>query len=300
MIIDFRLKVFQTVAHRLSFTQAARELFISQPAVTRHINELEKNIGKPLFNRLGSNISLTTEGALVLVFANRIIAGYHALEEELNNLQDTVSGQLHIGASTTVAQYILPRILAQFKTAYPQISIALLNDNTSNIETLVLDKKIDIGIIEGSAQNPLLHYEPFIEDEIVLTTRSGNNQIKSTEIAASEIPMIPLAVRERGSGTLEIIEKALEQAGIGRNKLRIDLELGSPESLKNYLLHSNGFAFLSIHAILEEMLQHQLKIIEVTGLDATRRFHFVCLHGQHSTIVSRFKNACLLHYNTKQ
>jgi len=300
MIIDFRLKVFQTVALRLSFTQAARELFITQPAVTRHINELEKNIGRPLFNRHGNNISLTTEGELMLTFANKIIAGYERLDEELNRMQDTVSGQLHIGASTTVAQYILPKILAQFKMAYPQIQISLLNDNTSNIETLVQEKKIDIGIIEGNAQNPLLHYEPFVKDEIVLTTRTGNNKVKSGEIKTFDIPALPLVVREAGSGTRDVIDKALERSGIQRNQLQIELALGGPESLKNYLLHSNAFAFLSIHAILEEMRQHKLRIIEVKDLDITRHFHFVSLHGQHTAIVSRFKNACLLHYNAKQ
>lgn len=296
MIIDFRLKVFQTVALRLSFTQAARELFITQPAVTRHINELEKNIGRPLFNRHGNAISLTTEGELTLAFANKIILAYEQLDEELNRMQDTVSGQLRIGASTTVAQYILPKILAQFKKAYPQIHISLVNDNTSHIESFVQHKKIDIGIIEGNAQNPLLHYEPFVTDEIVLATRMHNNRTKSGTIKITDIPSLPLVVREAGSGTRDVIDKALEKAGIHRGDLNIDLELGGPESMKNYLVHSNSFAFLSIHAILDEMRQHSLRIVEVKNLDVTRHFHFVSLHGQHSQITSRFKNACLLHY----
>lgn len=300
MIQDFRLKVFQTVALRLSFTQAARELFISQPAVTRHINELEKNIGRPLFNRHGNNISLTTEGALMLVFANKIIAGYEQLDQELNRLQETVSGQLHIGASTTVAQYVLPKILAQFRMAYPQIQLSLVNDNTSNIETLVLERKIDIGVIEGNARNPLLHYDPFVKDEIVLATRTANTIVKGAEISLAKVPSLPLVVREAGSGTQDVIDQALQDAGIHRNELKIELALGGPESLKNYLLHSNAFAFLSIHAILEEMRQHKLRIIEVKELTITRHFHFVSLHGQHSQIAGRFKSACLMHYNRGQ
>lgn len=300
MIIDFRIKVFQTVAQRLSFTQAARELFISQPAVTKHINELEKNIGKPLFNRHGNNITLTMEGNLLLTFANKIIGLYNELDEALNKLKDTVSGHLRIGASTTAAQYILPKILAQFKSAYPQVQMTLLNDNSNHIETLVLDRKIDIGIIEGKALNPLLHYEPFIKDEIVLTTRTGNNRIKTPEAKAEQIKKIPLVVREAGSGTLEVIEKALLEKNIQPNELIIELALGSSESQKNYLLHSDAFAFLSIHAILDEMTQHKLKIIEITDMDITRSFHFVCIHGEHSGIISRFKSFCLLHYNLKE
>lgn len=299
MIIDFRLKVFQTVAHRLSFTAAAHELFISQPAITKHINELEKNIGKPLFNRHGHTISLTKEGKLLLSYANNILSLYQHLEEELNKLQDNISGELRIGASTTIAQYILPKILAGFKSAFPHTRLSLMNDNTQHIEALVLDKKIDIGIIEGSAINPLLHYETFIQDEIVLTTRSDNNIIKTPEIKAEKIKSIPLVIREMGSGTLDVIEQELAKKNINRHDLHIELALGSSESLKNYLLYSNAYAFLSIHALTEEMSQNKLRIIEIKDMDMTREFRFVCLHGQHAPLVERFKHFCLLHYNLK-
>jgi DNA-binding transcriptional LysR family regulator len=299
MIIDFRLKVFQTVAQRLSFTRAAHELFISQPAVTKHINELEKNTGKPLFNRHGNNISLTKEGELLLKYANNILGLYQNLDEELNKLQEIISGEIRIGASTTIAQYILPKILAKFKVAYPQIKISLVNNNTQQIEELVSDKKIDIGIIEGSALNPLLHYNLFFEDEIVLTTRAGNNTLKGIEIKAEKLKTIPLVVREQGSGTLEVIEKALAKKDIHSNDLHIELALGSSESLKSYLLHSNAYSFLSVHAITEEIGQNKLKMIEIKDLDITRQFQFVSLHGQHTAILDRFKSFCLLHYNLK-
>lgn len=299
MIIDFRLKVFQTVAQRLSFTRAAHELFISQPAVTKHINELEKNTGKPLFNRHGNNISLTREGELLLKYANDILGLYQTLDEELSRLQEVISGEIRIGASTTLAQYILPKILARFKAAYPQIKISLVNNNTRHIEELVLHKKIDIGIIEGSALNPLLHYDPFFEDEIVLTTRSGNNKIKPGEIKADKIKTIPLVIREAGSGTLDVVEKALAKKSISMSDLHVELILGSSESLKNYLLYADVYAFLSIHTITEEMLQRKLRIIEIKDLDIIRKFQFVCLHGQHAAILDRFKSFCLLHYNLK-
>lgn len=299
MIIDFRLKVFQTVAQRLSFTRTAHELFISQPAVTKHINELEKNTGKPLFNRHGNNISLTKEGELLLKYANNILGLYQSLEEELNKLQEAISGEIRIGASTTIAQYILPKILARFKSTYSEIKISLVNNNTRHIEEMVSNKKIDIGIIEGSALNPLLHYDLFFEDEIVLTTCTANHTLKGVEIISEKLKTIPLVVREQGSGTLEVIEKALAKKNIYREDLQIELALGSSESLKNYLLHSNAFAFLSMHAITEEMGQNKLKIIEIKDMDITRQFQFVCLHGQHAAILNRFKSFCLLHYNLK-
>jgi len=296
MIIDFRLKVFQTAAQRLSFTKAAHELYITQPAVTKHINELEKNIGRPLFNRHGNNISLTREGDLLLTFADKIIDLYHQMDEEINHIQQTVTGQLRIGASTTIAQYILPKILAKFKAAYSNTEITLLNDNTEHIESYVLDKKIDIGLIEGTARNPLLHYEPFIQDEIVLVTRTGNHKAKKAEIKSEQLKKLPLVIRETGSGTLDVIEKALAGNHIHRNDLHIEIALGSTGSVKNYLLHSDAFAFLSVHTVLEELAHNKLSVIEVADLDIRRTFRFVCLHGQHTDLISRFKKFCLMQY----
>jgi DNA-binding transcriptional LysR family regulator len=296
MIIDFRLKVFQTAAQRLSFTKAAHELYITQPAVTKHINELEKNIGRPLFNRHGNNISLTREGDLLLTFADKIIDLYHQMDEEINHIQQTVTGQLRIGASTTIAQYILPKILAKFKAAYSNTDITLLNDNTEHIESYVLDKKIDIGLIEGTARNPLLHYEPFIQDEIVLVTRTGNHKAKKAEIKSEQLKKLPLVIRETGSGTLDVIEKALAGNHIHRNDLHIEIALGSTGSVKNYLLHSDAFAFLSVHTVLEELAHNKLSVIEVADLDIRRTFRFVCLHGQHTDLISRFKKFCLMQY----
>lgn len=297
MILDFRLKVFQTVAQRLSFTQAAHELYITQPAVTKHINELEKNIGKPLFNRHGNKISLTKEGEVLLIFANKILTLYKQLDEELAARQNTFSWQLLLGASTTIAQYILPRILARFKISYPKTALTLIGGNTQHIESLVLSKKIDLGMIEGSASNPLLHYEPFIEDEIVLVTRTNNPKLKQTEIKAEKIKTLPLVVRESGSGTLDVIEKTLAGKNIKQGDLHIDIELDSSESLKNYLLHSNSFAFLSIHTIIEELAQNKLSVIEISDMEIRRTFQFVSLHGQYSAAISRFRHFCLMHYN---
>jgi DNA-binding transcriptional LysR family regulator len=299
MITDFRMKVFQTVAARLSFTQAARELFISQPAVTRHIGEMEKAVGRPLFDRNGKAISLTSEGKQLLDFAERILGLYGELNEAVGRFHDTVAGDLRIGASTTAAQYVLPRILALFRQAYPQVGMTLLNDNSRAIENLAIAGKIDLGIIEGKAGNPLLHYQPFVEDEIVLAARTGNRLLKKDSIEAAMITTLPLAVREAGSGTREIVEKTLATKGIQPAGLRIEMALGSSESLKSYLLHSETFAFLSVHAILDEMVEHKLRIVEIKDLDIIRHFYFVTLHGAHSALLSRFRQFCLEHYNRK-
>ena len=299
MIFDFRLRVFKTVADKLSFTKAAHELFVSQPAVTKHINELEKQVGKPLFHRHGNSISLTSEGELLLSYARRILLLYQELEDELNSLQKNISGHLRIGASTTIAQYILPRILAGFKKNHPEVQLTLINGNTERIEQLLLANSIDIGMIEGYSTLPQLHYEPFVQDEIVLVTSTINPKITQPEISLDALRHLPLVIREDGSGTLDIIEHALEEQQIKRKDWNIEVQLGSTESIKQYLLHSTACAFLSIHTVVDELSNNKLKVIEIKDREISRSLQFISLHGQHARLVNLFKQYCIRRYNQK-
>jgi DNA-binding transcriptional LysR family regulator len=297
MIVDFRLRVFRTVADKLSFTKAAHELFISQPAVTKHINELEKQIGKPLFTRHGNSISLTGEGELLFSYARKILSLYQELEDELNSQQKNVTGHLRIGASTTIAQYILPRILAVFKKSHPDVQLTLINGNTERIEQLLIENGVDLGMIEGNSILPQLHYEPFVEDEIVLVTRADNPGFTASEISLEALKHLPLVIREDGSGTLDILEQQLEAHGIRRRDWNIEMQLGSTESIKQYLMHANAFAFLSIHTVVEELKNNRLRVIDLEGRSISRSLQFISLHGQHARLVSIFRQHCIRRYN---
>ena len=286
------------MADKLSFTKAAHELFITQPAVTKHINELEKQIGKPLFNRHGNSISLTGEGELLLSYAKRILALYQELDDELNSLQKNLTGHLRIGASTTIAQYILPRILAGFKKHYPEVQLTLINANTERIEQLLLENSIDIGMIEGNSTLPQLHYEPFVQDEIVLVASSDNRKA-GPEISIEALKTLPLVIREEGSGTLDIVEHLLEEHQIRRKDWNVEVQLGSTESIKHYLMHSNAFAFLSIHTVVEELSTNKLRVVEIKGRVISRSLQFISLHGQHARLVALFKQQCIRRYNQK-
>lgn len=299
MIFNYRLKVFKTVAEKLSFTQAAQDLFVSQPAVTKHINELEKQIEQPLFIRRGNSISLTRAGEILLRYARQIDDLYQELHDDLNLLQEQISGQLRIGASTTIAQYILPPILATLKEKHPQINFSLINGNSKHIRQLLISDKADIGLTEGNTTSPELHEEPFIKDEIVLVTTAKNTAIQQTQIDKKALTEIPLVIRESGSGTLDVIDQALKKASLKRTCLQIEMRLGSTESIKKYLLHSNAFAFLSIHTITEELANNQLRVIEIESLPIYRELKFISLHGQHARLVQIFKSHCLKQYNQR-
>lgn len=295
--MDFRLKVFKTVAEQLSFTKASKILFISQPAVTKHVNELEKQFGKALFNRHGNSISLTKEGEICLDYASKIIEMYERLEKEFVDFDGSLPPRINLAASTTIAQYILPSLLSKFKSLHPETTVTLYNQNSERIEELVLENKSDLGLVEGNTNNPLLHYQPFVKDEIVLTCRIGNKPLKTNEMPLEQLVSLPLILREQGSGTRIIIEKALKEEGLKIKDFNIQIELGSTESIKNYLLASNSFAFLSIHSIARELKNNTLTVIETTGLEIHRTFQFVGLHGNYNPTSEWLKNFFINHYN---
>lgn len=169
---DFRLKVFQAVAAHLSFTKAAAELFITQPAVTRHIRELEEELGVSLFERKANRVQLTQAGEILLAHAGRVADIYKQIDFDINQLRQRFAGALQLGASTTIGQYVLPPVLAGFYKTYPDVKLSLLNGNTQQIETALLDKKIELGFVEGKTRNTQLRYTTFLEDEMVIVAHT--------------------------------------------------------------------------------------------------------------------------------
>ncbi|AYL99530.1 LysR family transcriptional regulator [Mucilaginibacter celer] len=298
-MFDFRLKVFYTVAQRLSFTKAASELFITQPAVTKHIKELEKQLSQQLFKRNGNNIALTSAGKVLEKYAEKIFQTYTDLENELAQLNDLEAGTLHIGASTTVAQTILPKLLALFKKTYPKVTFNFIQANTDQISHMVLAEKIDIAIVEGAAHSAQLAYTDFAKDEIVLVTAANNKLSKKAEITPKQLPAIPLVLREAGSGTLDVIFNALAGVQISPKDLNIEIQLESSIAIKQYLLYSETATFLSIQSVVSELKYNELSIIDIKGLEIFRTFQFIQLHGKHSKLIELFKRFCLANYNLK-
>lgn len=296
MQFDFRIHVFHTVAEKLSFTKAAEVLFISQPAVTKHISELETQVGLALFSRKGNKILLTEAGEIFFRYSHKIHSCYRELENELADLHEKANGTLRIGASTTIAQYILPRIIAQFKRINPLVTIILLNGNSEFIENILLDGKIDIGITEGNAHRANINYQPFVKDEIVLTTSTANKLLQHDEINLTQLKNTPLAIREIGSGTLDVIDEALQNNNLNRCDLTIEIQLGNTESIKEYLAYSNTAAFLSIHAITKELKNNTLRVVEIKGLKIDRTFQFIQQQGQHNSLVNKFIQFCIRQY----
>lgn len=285
---DFRLKVFQTVAKNLSFTKASQELFISQPAITKHIKELESAYQTRLFDRQGSRISLTDSGRLLLEHCDRIMEAYKQLEYEMHLLHNEYAGELRLGASTTIAQYVLPPLLGNFIGKFPQVSLSLLNGNSREVEAALREKRIDLGLVEGVSRLPGLKYVPFLKDELVAVVRTKSKLQLPDEITSSELTSVPLVLRERGSGTLDVIERALSDRGIRLSALRVLMYLGSTEGIKLFLENADCMGIVSVRSISKELAAGTFRVIEIKDMPMYRDFCFVRLQGEEGGLPQAF------------
>lgn len=293
MDFDFRLKVFFTAAQYLSFTKAAAALYVSQPAISKNILELEKKLGVSLFDRKGNNLVLTAEGQILFKYAKEIFILYNKATQEILALQSAVKGRMELGASTTISQYILPPLLANFLNDHPNYKIKVMQYNTRSVEDMLIDRSIDLAVTEGITDNRALRYIPFMKDELVLVTNAHNPIVeKLDESNLNSVYDLPLVLREKGSGTRTIIENKLKSLNINLTNLQIEIILASTEAIKLYIQHRNAFAFLSIHSIQKELLAGQLKIVDIIGLEIERYFYFTHLYGGLTGIPNQFLQYC--------
>ena len=270
---NFRLVVFRAVAEQLSFRKAAEELYLTQPAVSLQVKALEEDIGVQLFDRTGVRIALTEAGKILLGYSRQANALFVQAEHEIAALSGDHAGQLSLGASSTIAQYVLPRLLGEFSREHPCVHPTMISGNTEQIVEAVEEQKIELGLIEGPALSRDVKTEPFLEDELVLIVEAAHEWAELKSIPCSEIAAAPLLMRERGSGTRRVVELALAQKGVKAKSLRIVMELDSTEAIKSAVEAGLGVGFVSRWAIAKDLrLDHTFKIVEVEGLSIERQF----------------------------
>jgi len=273
---NFRLKVFRTVGEHLSFRKAAELLFLTQPAVTLQIKALEQDLGVRLFDRSGGHVTLTKEGAILLRYAHKIAAIVSEVEQELLPGEGQLSGLLALGVSTTIAQYVLPRLLGVFLAEHARLQLSLHSGNTDAIVQLLLSDKVSIGLIEGPARQREVRTEAFMEDRLVLIARPD---LEFRRLSHDRLLASTLLVREYGSGSRHVVEAALENAGFKLKSFKNVIELDSTEAIKSAVEAGLGVGFVSCWAIHKEIELGALEVVEVEGLRVTRNYLVVSRVG---------------------
>ena len=242
---DRRLQVFHAVAKHLSFTKAAEALFMTQPAVTFQIKQLEEHCNTRLFDRGHGRISLTATGEVVLEYAERILSLSAELDTRLKEMTGEVAGVLLIGASTTIAEYLLPRVLGEFSSCYPKVLPRLFVANSEIIEHRVAEHTLDIGFIESPSHQASVASDECCEDELQVVCAPGHPLAGLKSVGAQQLVQHPFVSREPGSGTREVTDHYFEKQGVRPDSLNVVMELGSPEALKGLVATGMCFAIMS-------------------------------------------------------
>lgn len=271
MIENFRIRVFRAVAHHLNFSRAAEELLLTQPAVTQQVKALEDEFGVPLFERGGGHIALSAGGKALLLYADKMKDLSDEAAEAVANAFGHQAGELALGASQTISQYLLPNFIAGFRRINPKVKITARSGNSDMILEALLARKIDMALIEGPEQRKDIHIEPFMEDHMVLAVPAAH-EWADTEITLDQLKEQPLLVREFGSGSRRVVEQALASAGLKIKDLIIIMELDSTEGLLNAVEAGLGVTFVSRWAARNQLSLGTLKLARVRELKLARRF----------------------------
>jgi DNA-binding transcriptional LysR family regulator len=288
-MLDYRLRVFRSVAENLNFTRASESLHISQPAVTQHIKALEERYGTPLFVRGAGGISLTPAGRLLVAASSRAAELERATEKQLRSGQAGLSGQLRLGASSTVGQYFLPAVLGKFQPNHPEVELILRLGNTREVADALRADRIDLGLVEGPGEGKNLSRAAFLEDEIVCCVAPGHPLARPAKVAVSDLAAASFLMRELGSGTRDVVERALKRAGLPVRSLNVVLETDSSEVIKGFVAAGQAAAFLSRLAIAPEIASGRLVVVPVAKLSIRREFSFLYPQGPlPSGLVSAF------------
>ncbi len=268
---NFRLVVFRRVAEALSFRKAAEELYLTQPAVSQQIKALEDDLGVQLFDRTGKHIALTPAGQILLTYAERSGEWMVQAEREIASLEGSQAGKLSLGASTTIAQYLLPRLLGEFCRRHPRVHPRLISGNTEKIVAALEQNKIVLGLIEGPAHNQYVKTEPFLRDEMVPIVAVEHPWSQRKTISLEELSRTPLVMREHGSGSRRVIEMAMERQGVRLGSLHIAMELDSTEAIKSAVEAGLGVGIISRCAIAADLrLNRGFKVLRVDELRIER------------------------------
>jgi molybdate transport repressor ModE-like protein len=282
--LDLRLlRSFLTVAQCGKISAAAKQLHLSQPAVTAHLRRLEEIVGKPLLARSTRGVKLTNHGHTLRNLATELQNTLARIETSFHQEQE-LSGELRFGASLTIASHVIPLFIADFCRLYPEVNIELRVDNTAVVLEAVRESSYPFGLVEGNPRAAGLRLEKFVDDELVLVAGTNKSYTHYQRLAAAvataqDLYKIPLIWRESGSGTRAVVETALRKSGVQLKRLTYQYLMADVQAIKTALVRCLGFSFLSRWSVKDEVAAGQLRILNITNLTVQRGFFWVLPSG---------------------
>jgi len=274
--MDLRqLHTFRMVVERGSFSGAAEELDISQPAVSFQIRALEESVGHRLLDRSGRRVALTEAGEIAYRYTKRMMGIELELERELQELGDRIAGPLVLGSSTGPGELVLPQLLGRFAAAHPDVVVRLAVLDTQTVCDRVLEEELELGIVGAARQQRGLVFEPFMRDELVAIVPPGHRFAGRERLTIAELVSEPLLVQQEGSGVRAVVEQAMRDAGIRDRDLTIAMELGLQQSVKAAVLDGFGITVISRLAVEREVADGSLVALPLEGDGLARQFWMV-------------------------
>ena len=275
-----QLRSFVEVAEVGTFTRAAERLHLAQPSLSRQISALEQDLGSPLFHRGRGGSLLTAAGEALHARARELFAVEQSAEAELRALRGLDGGELRVGASTTVATYLLFPYLARFREANPRVALRVASANTRSIARALLERRLDVALVEGPVRHSRLDVVPWRADELVVIMPPAHRLARKRSIQLRELASEPLIEREPGSGTRKVAERALAAHGVTPT---VTLQLGSTEAIKQAVAAGLGLAFVSRFAVEDQVALGRIAAVRVREAALGRSLTELRLRGRAPT-----------------
>ena len=284
---DHKLRVFCTVAETKSFSKASSIIHLTQPAVSLQVQALEEIYESKLFDRSNNTVTLTPAGRVLYKYAKEILTLYASAERDIGSLTGLVKGSLSVGASSTIANYMLPAIIADFRKIHPKTRVNLLVGNSKRVVELLNSGNVDLGLVEGDVTRQKILIDQLIEDELMVVIPSNHAWVHQDTVTLSELSQEPFILREEGSGTRQMVEKHLAKHGLSPQSMNVALILGSTEAIKSAVEQGMGVSVLSQWAVRKEIAAGTLKQIHFPEVRLIRNFSMV--YNRNGTLSHSFE-----------
>lgn len=284
-----QLKTFVTVVEHGSFSEAARVLGVSQPAVTMQLQSLESDLGATLLDRRYRRVDLTEAGRTLLPHARRVLEQIGEARDEIDSLSGVITGRLVIAASTTPGVYIVPRLLGAFLTKHPEVGVTITVHDTAEVIEAVESGHADIGITGATVRGARVSFEEVGSDELVLICSPESPLAESKRVPLAELADEPWVLRESGSGTRQVAERLAADHGLDPDELRVVVELGTGEAIVSAIEGGLGISILSRHVAAKALALGTVAEVDALGLPATRPLHLVLPRRSPSRAAEAFR-----------